>query len=182
MEDNQREQKAEVSRNPTQGNQGQEHGSAVFIFGANFDERNTASEKNEPGTSNALGSTFKTAQGEHGERTSPAPAKENEEDGNEVFVLGKNVYYSNTAAAQNEPVSSNTLDSTFEKAEREQCERTRPTAAIENEVDENEVFVLEANVHYSNTAAAFNEPVSPNAVSSTLEKSDETHDERRNPR
>ena len=93
---------SDAARNSVQANQDKgNYGSAIFLPGAIFDENDAASAENEPISSNSPGSTFKKAEEELSERTNPVPATQNEEDEEEVLVLGISLHYSHTTASQN---------------------------------------------------------------------------------
>ncbi len=114
-------------------------------------------------------------QEQNAEERNAASANDNQEDNPEVLATGAYVNDNTTLATQNEPVSSNALDSISKKTEIEHGGERNAAHAHDNQNDNPEVLATGANVGDNTTLAIQREPVSSTALNSTSKKTEEEH-------
>ncbi|KAL9958683.1 hypothetical protein ACROYT_G035732 [Oculina patagonica] len=92
-------------------------------------------------------------QEQNAEERNAAHANDKQEDNPEVLATGANVNDNTTLATQNEPVSSNALNSISKKTEEEHGGERNPAHANDNQEDNPEVLATGANVGDNTTLA-----------------------------
>ena len=155
------EQNAE-ERNAALAQDNQDDNPEVLATAANFDNNTTLALHNEPVSSNALNSTAKEREEEHGEERNPARVKNNVDD-NPDDLTSDNFDGNTTLATHNETVSLNALNSLRKTAEEENDEGRNLTHTKYDLEDNPEALATGANVD-DNTTLATQEPVSSNAT------------------
>ncbi len=119
-------------------------------------------------------------QEQNDEERNAAHTNDKQEDNPKILASGANVDDNTTLATQNDPVSSNALNSISKRTEKEHG-GGRKAAHVKNNLEDNsEVLATGAGVDDHTTLATQSEPVSSNALNSTLKKTEEEHGEGRN--
>ncbi|XP_078344020.1 uncharacterized protein LOC144629667 [Oculina patagonica] len=150
------EQNAE-ERNAAHANDNQEDNPEVLATGGNVGDNTTFATQNKPVSSNALNSTSKKTEEEHGDGRKPAHSKNNVEDNPEVLATGANVGDNTTFATLNKPNSLNALNNTAKKTEEEHGEGRNPGHA-KNKL----ILASGAGIGLKSTETAQNEDLSSN--------------------
>ena len=156
------EQNAE-ERNPAHAKDNQDDNPEVLAIAANFDNNTTLALHKEPVSSNALNSTTKEREEEHGEERNPARVKNNLDDNPDDLTSDNNFDGNTTLTTHNEAVSLNALNSVYKIAEEEHDEGRNLTHTKYDLEDNPEVLATGANVD-DNTTLATHEPFSSNAT------------------